>query len=175
MHISYQGTDSRHPSMSHLIHVLQPNRNRAMADADSHAQISLEARSENTPYASILGLEAGGAGGACISWYWRRRSVGVIVRTEMGALGPHATLAYSYPSIDTWAAISIATIPDRSCSAEYNTGRKDKANNWVIHDSLTYGENLQVVGCTILNNVVTCEPYQKARLKMPCSFDVIYS
>jgi hypothetical protein len=112
-----------------------------MADADSDAQISFEARSEN-----ILGLEAGDVGGACISWYRQRRSVGVIVRTEMGASGPHATLAYSYPSKVTWAAISIATIPDLSYPAEYNTGRKDKADNWVIHDSLTHGENLQVVG-----------------------------
>jgi hypothetical protein len=122
------------------------NLNRAMADGNSHAQISLEARSENPPYASILGLEAGGAGAACISEYRQRRSVEVIVRTEMGALRPHTTLAYSYPSIDTWAVISIATIPDLSCPAEYNTGRKDKAHNWVIHDSLTHSENIQVVG-----------------------------
>jgi hypothetical protein len=67
------------------------------------------------------------------------------VRTEISILGPHATLAYSYPSIDTWVAISIATIPDLSCPAEYKTGRKDKADNWVILDSLTHGENLQVV------------------------------
>jgi hypothetical protein len=100
-----------------------------MADANSHAQISLEAKSENMPYASILGLEAGGAGGAGISWYWQRRSIGFIVRTEMGALGPHATLAYSYPSIDRWAAISIATIPDLSSPTEYNTRRTDKADN----------------------------------------------
>jgi hypothetical protein len=46
-----------------------------------------------------------------------------------------------YPSVDTWATISIATSPQNPMSDERI---RQITIFWTVHDSLTHGEDLQV-------------------------------
>jgi hypothetical protein len=100
----------------------------------------------------LNGREAGGAGGACISWYGQRHSVGVIVGPadikvqtlllcgqKWGLQG--LTLPFPYPSVDTCATISIATAPQNPMSDERI---RQITIIWIAHNSLTHGEDLQV-------------------------------